>query len=558
MMPVLQKRPTGDQGTAPERKTLGQRLKHYVTPIDARFEDMKAGTWPLVVLRDFSAGLIVAMMAIPLAMGFAMASGLRPEQGIVGGAIAGLVGALFGGSKYQVYGPTAAFIPVIAGLMLAYTPRFGFDEAHGTLVLAAMIAGVILMLMGVAELGRLAKLVPHSIVVGFTIGIAVTIALSQVGEVLGLHAGFELTQHELVELREKGVSETVTAKLAGVTDREFATRTQFLAELSTRLTPEELAASREAILKESELKMPPHFFEKLRVITAHLGEFKGDALLLALVTFLITNYLLKISIYVPAPLLAIGAGILLGFALHDPELTTIGAKYGAIPTNFFVFTPPSLPALDWTVFRDVSYLVIAIVFVSGIESLLCSRMADRLADNRGTPFDPSKEFWGQGMVQVIVPLLNGFPHTGALARTATNIKLGAVTPLSGIFKCVLKLLLAFFLARYLELVPMACIGGILMWVAFNMVKPTEVKQVLTHGWFHITLMAVTAIMVIITDFLTGVLTGLVVYGVGFKFFDRPGGPGASPTDDQATKDTVKESNGQAHSRDQTRAGQAAL
>jgi MFS superfamily sulfate permease-like transporter len=414
------------------------------------------------------------------------------------------------------------------------------------------------MLMGVAELGRLAKLVPHSIVVGFTIGIAVTIALSQVGEVLGLHAGFELTDHELVELREKGVSEAVAAKLAGVTDREFATRTHFLAELSTRLTPEELAASREAILKESELKMPPHFFEKLRVIRAHLGEFKGDALLLALVTFLVTNYLLKISIYIPAPLLAMGTSILLGFALHDPELTTIGQKYGAIPTNFFVFTPPSLAALDWGVLRDVAYLVVAIVFVSGIESLLCSRMADRLADNRGTPFDPSKEFWGQGMVQIIVPLLNGFPHTGALARTATNIKLGAVTPLSGIFKCVLKLLLAFFLARYLELVPMACIGGILMWVALNMVKPTEVKQVLTHGWFHISLMAVTAIMVIITDFLTGVLTGLVLYGVGFKFFDRPGDSAENLADDQATKDTVKESNGQASVRDKVHAGQAVL
>jgi MFS superfamily sulfate permease-like transporter len=558
MKPLLQepaganKRASSSTGT-----TLAQRLKHYVTPLDARFEDLKPGTWPLMVLRDFSAGLIVAMMAIPLAMGFAMASGLRPEQGIVGGAIAGLVGALFGGSKYQVYGPTAAFIPVIAGLMLAYTPQYGFDETHGMLVLAAMIAGVILMLMGVAELGRLAKLVPHSIVIGFTIGIAVTIALSQVGEVFGLHAGFELTEHELVELRQKGISEAITAKLAAVTDREFATRTQFLAELSTRLTPEELAATRDAILKESELKMPPHFFEKLRVIRAHLGEFKGDALLLSLVTFLVTNYLLRISIYVPAPLLAIGAGILLGHALHDPELTTIGQKYGSIPTNFFVFTPPSLPAMDGIVLRDVGYLVVAIVFVSGIESLLCSRMADRLADNRGTPFDPSKEFWGQGLVQIIVPLLNGFPHTGALARTATNIKLGAVTPLSGMFKCVLKLLLAFFLARYLELVPMACIGGILMWVAFNMVKPAEVKQVLMHGRFHIVLMVVTAVMVIITDFLTGVLTGLAVYGAGFKFLDRPGDFTEKSADAQATKDTVKEPNGRAPDREEVHVGQAA-
>jgi MFS superfamily sulfate permease-like transporter len=508
--------------------SLAQRLRHFLTPVDARFEDLKPGTWPLVVLRDFSAGLIVAMMAIPLAMGFAMASGLKPEQGIVGGAIAGLVGALFGGSKYQVYGPTAAFIPVIAGLMVAYTPRFGFEQSHGTLVLAAIFAGIILMLAGVAQLGRLARLVPHSIVVGFTIGIAVTIALSQVGEVFGLHAGFKLTEHELVELKDKGVSEPVLGKLASFTGREFDTRTQFLAGLGESLSTEELAACEEAVCKEAELKMPPHFFEKLKVIRAHIGEFKGDALLLALVTFLVTNYLLKISIYIPAPLLAIGAGILLSYALHDPELTTIGGKYGEIPTNFFVFTPPILPSWEWDVLVNIAYLTVAIVFVSGVESLLCSRMADRLADNRGTPFDPSKEFWGQGLVQIIVPLLNGFPHTGALARTATNIKLGAVTPLAGIFKCVLKLLLAFFLARYLEMVPMACIGGILMWVAMNMVKPTEVKQVLTHGWFHIALMVVTAVMVIITDFLTGVLTGLVLYGALFKFceprHDGTGGP----------------------------------
>jgi MFS superfamily sulfate permease-like transporter len=238
--------------------------------------------------------------------------------------------------------------------------------------------------------------------------------------------------------------------------------------------------------------------------------------------------------------LAIGAGILLSLALHDPDLTTIGGKYGEIPTNFFVITPPKLPSWDWDVLVNIAYLVVAIVFVSGVESLLCSRMADRLADNRGTPFDPSKEFWGQGLVQIIVPLLNGFPHTGALARTATNIKLGAVTPLAGIFKCVLKLLLAFFLASYLEMVPMACIGGILMWVAMNMVKPAEVKQVLTHGWFHIVLMAVTAIMVIITDFLTGVLSGMVLYGVLYRFCEPPAQSHGDDTGQEQDEDTVKE------------------
>jgi MFS superfamily sulfate permease-like transporter len=476
--------------------TMWERLKYFLTPFDARYEEMQNGKWPLMVLRDFSAGLIVAMMAIPLAMGFAMASGLRPEQGIVGGAVAGLVGALFGGSKYQVYGPTAAFIPVIAGLIAAYVPVYGFEQAHGMLVLASICAGVVLMAMGLTGLGKIANLVPHSVVVGFTIGIAVTIALSQIGEVFGISKGLE-----------EGIKEAAKAESVNIPGYDF--------------------------------------FVKIRIIADHLGEYSGEALLLALVTFLITKYLLKISIYIPAPLIAIGVGILLSRALSGGhELTLIRTKFGEIPTDFLVLTPPVLPEWNLSLLRDIAYFVAAIVFVSGVESLLCSRMADRLADNQGTPFNPNKEFWGQGLVQVVVPVLNGFPHTGALARTATNIKVGAVTPLAGIFKCFLKLGLAFFLASYLEMVPMACIGGILMWVALNMVKPAEIKQVLAHNWFHVGLMIYTAAAVIVTDFLTGVLTAMILYGVLFKFLDKP----AAGEDENAEKTETPSEESQSKSR----------
>src|SRR5262247_4235069 len=160
-----------------DRTHLVGRLLYYLNPLDGRYDDLGKGNWKLNVMRDFTAGLIVAMVAIPLAMGFAMASGLKPEHGIVGGAVAGLIGALFGGSKYQVYGPTAAFIPVIAGLMATYN--------HGFLVLTAFIAGIMLLLSGLFRFGRIIEKVPHSIVVGFTIGIAIVIAFSQIGEVLG-------------------------------------------------------------------------------------------------------------------------------------------------------------------------------------------------------------------------------------------------------------------------------------------------------------------------------------------------------------------------------------
>jgi SulP family sulfate permease len=434
---------------SPDDVPLLQRLRYYLMPFDGRYEDLTRGNIKLNVLRDFMAGLIVAMVAIPLAMGFAMASGLRPEQGIVGGAIAGMVGALFGGSKYQVYGPTAAFIPVIGGLMAKYD--------HRVLVLASLLAGVILIALGILRWGRIVTKVPHSIVVGFTIGIAATIALSQIGEILGLKA-----------------------------------------------------------------KMPTHFFEKMEVIAAHIGEVNVYAIILGLVTFLLTKYILKISVFIPAPLLALGVTTLLASTVWAGKgLSLIKDKYGKIPTDFMVFTTPAPLSGTAEFFGDLLYFVVAIVLVSAIESLLCSRMADRLADNRGIPFNPNKELWGQGWVQIIIPLLNGFPHTGALARTATNIKLGAISPLAGIFKCTLKLLLAMFLATYLEMVPMACIGGILLYVSTAMVKPAEVKQVLAHNKFHIALMLYTAVVVIVTDFLIGVVTAIVIWAALYRFLDKP-------------------------------------
>lgn len=424
------------------------RLAYFLNPLDGRYDDLFKGNWKLNVLRDLTAGLIVAMIAIPMAMGFAMASGLRPEQGIVGGAIAGLVGALFGGSKYQVYGPTAAFIPVIAAIMATY--NLGF------LVLASLISGVILMLMGLARLGRLSTLVPHSIVVGFTMGIAVVIALSQIGEVLGLKV-------------DLGYS----------------------------------------------------FFDKIARIAANLGSINIYAVIIGLVTFLITKYLLKVSPFIPAPLVALGVGTTLSYTVWaDKGLTLIRDKYGKIPTDFFVFQMPAPFPVDGKMLLDLAYFVAAIVFVSAVESLLCSRMADRLADNQSLPFNPNKELWGQGMVQIIVPLLNGFPHTGALARTATNVKVGAISPLAGIFKAILKLMMAAYLATFLEYVPMACIGGILLFVATAMVKPAEVREVMAHNRFHIALMFFTAIMVVVTDFLTGVLSAIVLYALLYRFFDK--------------------------------------
>ncbi|HEX6180790.1 MAG TPA: SulP family inorganic anion transporter [Chitinophagaceae bacterium] len=433
-----------------QQHTIWQRLAFYLNPNDGRYEDLKKGNKAKNIFKDLTAGLIVAAVAIPLAMGFAMASGLRPEQGIVGGAVAGLVGALFGGSKYQVYGPTAAFIPVIAGLMATYN--------HGFLVLVSIIAGVMLMTSGLLRFGRIVEKVPHSIVVGFTIGIAIVIAFSQIGEVMGIKdkVGYSL-------------------------------------------------------------------IDQITFIVNRIGDANLFALLLALITFIICKTLIKVSSFIPGPLIALTFGFIAGQTFWAGEgLILIKDKFGSIPTDFTVITPPLLPEA-WTgkVIFDLFYFAIAIYIVAAIESLLCSRMADRLANNKGIPFNPNKELWGQGMVNIITPLLNGFPHTGALARTAVNIKLGAVSPLAGIAKFAFKLALAAFLAAYLELVPMACIGGILLYVASGMVKSKEIKEVLgLKSKFHIALMLYTAAMVPLFGFMAAVVSAIVIYAIAYRWVDK--------------------------------------
>ena len=443
------------------------RIKLFFTFFDSRWEDLTKENWAKTIYKDFSAGLIVAMTAIPMAMGFAMAMGMRPEHGIIAGALACVIGRTFGGSKYQVYGPTAAFIPVIAALIAKYSnPANGgtFEQAHGFLVLVSIISGIILIIMGTYGVGKYAKLVPNSIIVGFTVGIAVAIAATNFKDILGLDSFKAL-----------------------------------LGDSSRNLT------------------------EKIKYMSEHLHLINGWSILLGLITFVLAKYLLKISIYIPGPVIAMStATILAATLMGDKNIILVRDLYGSIPNNFFNLQMPFLPAMNGSVMIDIVYFVVGIVFVSGVESVLCSSMADRLAKNDRTPFNPDKEFFGQGLVQIITPLVQGFPCTGALARTATSIKAGATTPLAGYFKAVLKLTMAFFLAQYLELIPMACIGGILVWVASNMIKPAEIKEIKHAGKFEFSMMIYTAVMVPMTDFLTGVLSALVIYFIVKYAFKKMG------------------------------------
>jgi SulP family sulfate permease len=431
--------------------TIAGRIRLFFTFADSRWEDLERGSWVQTVYRDFSAGLIVAMTAIPMAMGFAIAMGMRPEHGIIAGALACAVGRTFGGSKYQVYGPTAAFIPVIAALISKYGGGGAtFDQAHGFLVLVSGIAGLVLMIFGMLGMGKHARHVPNSIIVGFTVGIAVTIGFTNLKDILGV--------------------------------------------------------------------------KSLGALFSGSVGVNGFSLAVGFGTLILTKMLLRISIFIPGPVISIVASTVVASTVwKDRGLLLVRDLYGSIPNNFFKVTMPFLPPLTAGVLWDIFYFVGAIVFVSGVESVLCSSMADKLAENRRTPFNPDKEFFGQGLVQVVTPLIQGFPCTGALARTATSIKAGAKTPLAGYFKAILKLTMAYYLADYLELIPMACIGGILVWVSTNMIKAHEIREIWHSGKFEAAMMVYTAVMVPMTDFLTGVLSALIIYFVCKRVFLRSSG-----------------------------------
>jgi SulP family sulfate permease len=428
-------------------KSSSSLLAGFLNVLDERFEEYRRTPGKLqLLLRDTLAALVVALVAIPLNIGIAIASGMRPEQGIVAGAIACILGGLFGGSKYQIYGPTAAFITVIAGIVSTFGVPF--------LLLASIIAGVIVMAMGFLGLGKLFRLVPHSIVVGFTMGISATIIISQLPDFLGAHG----------------------------------------------------------------IKLSPHALEKLAALPDLFQDANAHALVLGLITFIVVRYCYKISIYLPGPLIAIAVGTYIAnFIWHDNFIPLISSKYGQVGANMFQFT---LPGLGNHTVPELLLPVISIVFIAALESLLSSRMADRLADNP-VPYSPNKELFGQGLINMTVPFLNGFPCTGAMARTATSIRVGAVSPLAAILKGFVVLAMMMFFAQNLSLLPMACVGGLLIYIAFNMVKPDEIRIVFQQGRFQTFLMLYTAVVTVCTDLMLAVASACVLHVALNRVFPMP-------------------------------------
>ncbi len=382
--------------------------------------------------KDLISGLIVGVIAIPLGMAFAIASGVKPEYGIYTTVVAGILISLFGGSKYQIGGPTGAFIPILFGIVMTY----GYEN----LLIAGFLAGVILLLMGIFKLGSLIKFIPRPVTIGFTAGIAVTIFFGQVASFLGLA---DLKKHE------------------------------------------------EFILNVKEIFLHLNTINFYSVITA----------VICLVTVILTP---KIAPKVPGPLIGLILSTVVASIFYPGQVATIGTSYGQIPNSLPHF---QIPHIDAGTILNLLRPAFVIAMLGGIESLLSAVVADGMTNSR---HNSNKELIGQGIANMITPLFGGIPATGAIARTATNIKNGAVSPFSGIIHGVVVLLVLLFCAPYASFIPLASMAPILMVVAWNMSERKVFAHILKTKTSDSLVLFVTFILTVFVTLTVAVEVGLIM------------------------------------------------
>lgn len=382
--------------------------------------------------RDLIAGCIVGIIAIPLGMAFAIASGVKPETGIYTTIIAGVLISLLGGSKFQIGGPTGAFIPILLGIVLQY----GYDK----LLVAGFMAGVLLVLMGVFKLGTLITFIPKPVTVGFTAGIAVTIFAGQIGNFLGL-SGLERHESFLLNMKELAV---------------------------------------------------------------HIDTLNIHAVIVAGVCLASLLLVPRFLPQVPPSLVGLLLSTLVAVLFMDGKAATIGSAYGDIPASLPSFR---WPELSWENMRLMIGPAVVIALLGGIESLLSAVVADGMGGSR---HHSNRELIGQGIANMAVPLFGGIPATGAIARTATNIKNGAVSPLSGIIHGLVVLLVLVLLAPYASAIPLAAMAPILMIVAWNMSERKPFAKLLKLRSSDSIVLVVTFVLTVFTTLTTAVEVGLAL------------------------------------------------
>ncbi|MGV3569103.1 MAG: SulP family inorganic anion transporter [Ramlibacter sp.] len=411
------------------------------------------------LLRDLGAGFTVAIVALPLAMAFAIASGLKPEAGLWTAIIAGLLISLLGGSSVQIGGPAGAFIVIVYGIV----------ERHGlpNLLIATACAGVLLFALGLLRLGRLVRYVPVSIVIGFTNGIAVLVAASQVRDWLGLEIA-RMPADFFTQLR------TLAAHLDSFNPYAFALGTACFIGL---LVWPRLWDARSPIAQ-----------------LAELPGMKRTAIL---------------SARVPGPVVALVTLTLAAWWLRLP-VETLGSRFGSIPQGLPAF---ALPAFSWETVKQLVTPTLTIALLGAVESLLCARVADQLSSL--PRHDPNQELMAQGVANFVVPFFGGMPATGTVARTVTNLRAGATSPVAGMFHALVLAAIVLAAGPLALYVPLAVLAGILFFVAFNMGEWREFGRLRRHSSHYRVLMLGTFALTIVFDLTVAVQVGLVAACVLF-------------------------------------------
>jgi sulfate permease, SulP family len=386
--------------------------------------------------RDLLAGITVGLVALPLAMAFAIASGLTPQAGIYCAIVTGFLISLLGGSKTQIGGPTGAFVVVVAGIVAAH----GVDG----LFMCTVMAGLLLVLMGVTGMGSAIKFIPRPIVIGFTNGIAILIASTQIKDFFGL----------AIE------------------------------------------------------KVPGVFSLRMAALAANFKTFSVEATLLAAATVVIIVVCRLISNRIPGAIVAlvIGTAAVLIFKL---PVETIGTRFGGIPSGL---PHLQIPRFRAELIHGLLGPAVTVAMLGAIESLMSAVVADRMSHDR---HNPNVELIAQGVANVASPMFGGLPATGAIARTATNIRSGAQTPVAGIIHALTLLSVLLFASRLVAYVPMAVLAGILMVVSYNMGEWREIPQLLKLTRTDISVWMVTFALTVFADLTVAVEAGMILAALLF-------------------------------------------
>jgi SulP family sulfate permease len=381
--------------------------------------------------KDVMAGLIVGIVALPLAIAFAIASGVSPEKGLYTAVIAGFIISAMGGSRVQIGGPTGAFIVIVYGIV----------QIHGVngLIIATFMAGVMLIIMGFARLGSVIKFIPHPLIIGFTSGIAILIFSSQMKDFFGLKMG----------------------------------------------------------------AVPADFLDKWKSYVESFWSVNIYAVLIAAATVVIILLWPKLTHKIPGSLIAILVTTAAMQMLHLP-IDTIGSRFGSIPSSLPM---PVMPHIDFATVKNLIEPAFTIALLGGIESLLSAVVSDGMI---GGNHKSNMELIAQGTANIFSSIFGGIPATGAIARTATNVKNGGRTPVAGIVHAITLLLIMLFVGKWAALIPMATLAGILVVVAYNMSEWESFVSVFKGPRSDVAVLITTFLLTVLVDLTVAIEIGMVL------------------------------------------------